>query len=78
MAAPEWMKDVADSFVPDISGRKKAAAQAAKDKADAAEARRQAAADAAQAAAKKQVADIQFKAGGRVTGFKGYGKARKV
>lgn len=78
MGAPKWMQDVADTFVSDLSGRKQAAAEAAKAKAEAEAAKKQAAEDAEKATAKKQVTDIKFKAGGRVTGYRGYGTARKV
>ena len=76
--APKWMLDVADSMVPDISGRKKAAAEAAAEKAQKDQAAKEAAAAAEREKAKKKVDSIQFKKGGRVTGYRGYGKAKKV
>jgi membrane protein involved in colicin uptake len=66
MGAPTWMQNVADSLVPDLSGRKKAAAQAAQDKADADKAAADAKAAADKAAAQKKVDSISFKSGGAV------------
>ena len=84
MGAPAWMKDVADSFSSDLSGRKKAAAEVRKRAAAEADA-----AVAAEAAAerKKAVRDasrvtdsnpagIQFKRGGKIDGAALRGKTR--
>jgi len=76
MATPEWMKDVADTLVPDISGRKKAAAEAAKVKADSEKAKD----EAAKAEAKKSKEDFdksfKFKKGGVIDGCAQRGKTR--
>jgi hypothetical protein len=52
--------------------------QEAADKAAEAQAAKEAAEEAERKKAQKKVGEITFKSGGRVTGFKGYGKAKKV
>lgn len=84
MGTPEWMKDVADRFSPDISGRKKATAETRKTAAEeaaaaaaaaTAEERRKAVRDASRVT-DSNPAGVQFKRGGRIDGIAQRGKTR--
>jgi membrane protein involved in colicin uptake len=70
------MKDVADYIVPDLSGRKKAAAEKAAADKKAAEDAAAAAAEAERAKAAAKVNSITFKKGGKIDGIAQRGKTR--